>query len=385
MTEQLTAGRNAYNSSQEENELYRARAISSRDGENDNSNINALALSNRNKTYARERDSNNRGDIQSPYFNSELSTPTAVMSWKLNNNNNNNKINKGNDRNREKDMNNKNKNSNNNDNNNYHENDKVFEENKKSSPLTKSRSIKLEKEKIEIEKRKRLEYENQNMQDELVRTSEALDTLQQLLRDREKSSLRKAKLFLSEKELLESEIKNMKINITLSDNEVIKLLEEKDYMLRRMDEFGKQLNDLAEGNTDNDGIDFDYFGNLSPETNNSNNKSNSYSNNNLYNSPDSKMKKKRNINMNNSSIKHNENVSNQQAREKDNFTGNKNVQDEARKRERSSERGREKSVLESEGAIELDVVIQSMQNVVNDRKRVRRLCRHQQLSIMALR
>ena len=52
---------------------------------------------------------------------------------------------------------------------------------------------------------------------------------------------------------------------------------------------------------------------------------------------------------------------------------------------KESVRERERSVLESESVLELDGVIRSMQNVVNDRKRVRRLCRHQQLSIMALR
>jgi hypothetical protein len=45
----------------------------------------------------------------------------------------------------------------------------------------------------------------------------------------------------------------------------------------------------------------------------------------------------------------------------------------------------QRRVKRGEGAIELDGMILSMQSVVNDRKRVRRLCRQQQLSIMALR
>lgn len=37
------------------------------------------------------------------------------------------------------------------------------------------------------------------------------------------------------------------------------------------------------------------------------------------------------------------------------------------------------------GDIEIEAIIRSMRMVVNDRTRVRRLCRHQQLSILALR
>ena len=108
------------------------------------------------------------------------------------------------------------------------------------------------------------------------------------------------------------------------------------------------------GNDDNcDDIIFSSRGTVEATNNNNNNKNKNKSGNKLSKNPGGK----------------------------DNFNEN----EAGWKRQRSRERGKEKNVLESEGAIELDVVIRSMQNVLNDRKRVRRLCRHQQLSIMALR
>ena len=333
-------------------------------------------------------------NIKSPYQNSERTTPTAVLPWKAGSGRNNKTNEKDRDRDRDKDgmrereM----------------EKDKdmkggnsVYEERKRSSPVSKGRAIKLEKEKIEIEKRRQLEHEHQSMQRELVRTSEALDTLQQLLRDREKSGLRKEKLFHTEKESLKSEIENMKISVDTADDEISQLLREREYMISRMDEFGKQLKDLTsdEIEDENNFTDSPIMGDQST----------------IYFSPNEKMKKRfssgmgnddncddiifssrgtveatnNNINNNkNNNINNNNKSGNKLSKNpggKDNFNEN----EAGWKRQRSRERGKEKNVLESEGAIELDVVIRSMQNVLNDRKRVRRLCRHQQLSIMALR
>ena len=123
-------------------------------------------------------------------------------------------------------------------------------ENDKNSRMEKEKE--RENDKIENERRRRVEEEHQSMQIELMRTSEALETLQHLLQDRDKSSQRKEKLFIAEKELLLSETDTLNRAVHQGREEMSHLVRERDYMVRRIEEFGRQIADIqgsgSEGN-----------------------------------------------------------------------------------------------------------------------------------------
>ena len=272
------------------------------------------------------------------------------------------------------------------------------------SPSLKSSKNDNKKELKMISDRNKMIAEHRSMQEELMRTSDALETLQQLIKDRDKTNTRKEKTFLAEKESLIREAKNATTAFQTAKDEVKLLLRERDYMVRSLDEFSRQLYGLA-GEEDrsvvspvkyNTGID----GTVSPSDNTPHTKDTRTKNRNNMNS-------NVNLNINLSAEKETSNrsgiygVSGSGKKERGVYSNDvrTNSTSTATSTSTSSHvsqaiertydspysKGRDLKGYETEGAVELDGVIRSMQSVVNDRKRVRRLCRHQQLSIMALR
>ena len=247
-------------------------------------------------------------------------------------------------------------------------------------PLEKSKAD-LELERHEARLRSVLEEEHRGMQIELMRTGMALESLQQLLKDRDKTTARKERLFLSEKEVLVSEAEQATRAFQSAKEEVLYLLRERDHTARSLDEFSRQLCDMA-----GDGDDTDLS--ASPSS--------------AHQSPSDNSRSKRatpSAEGKSSSMQSSSNSSSSGGDADDPLTSlgsetgigggiggglgaNTSGWSSINRIDSTEEQRR---VKRGEGAIELDGMILSMQGVVNDRKRVRRLCRQQQLSIMALR
>ena len=228
--------------------------------------------------------------------------------------------------------------------------DREGKEEKKGVSVTPSKSAKNDnkKELKMISDRNKMIAEHRSMQEELMRTSDALETLQQLIKDRDKTNTRREKTLLAEKESLLKEAHNATSAYQNAKDEVKHLLRERDYMVRSLNEFSHQLFDLVGENDQSI---------LSPIKDNAGINSPSDIRTASTSTPNATLT---------STSSHAQAVG-----ETDDNPDNL--------------RYRELYRIETDGAVELDGVIRSMQSVVNDRKRVRRLCRHQQLSIMALR
>ena len=292
----------------------------------------------------RERVRGNRSDDhgQQNLSLSNISTPTAVMPWRT-------------------------------------------EENRKNIPSSIPRPLEKSKTDLELERhearlRSVLEEEHRGMQIELMRTGMALESLQQLLKDRDKTTARKERLFLSEKEVLVSEAEQAFRAFQSAKEEVLYLLRERDHTARSLDEFSRQLCDMAGDGEDTDLSASPSSVHLSPSDNSRSRRA----------TPSAEGKS--------SSMHSSSNSSNSGGDVDDPLTslgsdagigggigglGVHAADWSSINRIDSTEEQRR--VKRGEGAIELDGMILSMQGVVNDRKRVRRLCRQQQLSIMALR
>ena len=293
----------------------------------------------------RERVRENRSDDhgQQNLSLSNISTPTAVMPWRT-------------------------------------------EENRKNvtssipRPLEKSKAN-LELERHEARLRSVLEEEHRGMQIELMRTGMALESLQQLLKDRDKTTARKERLFLSEKEVLVSEAEQATRAFQSAKEEVLYLLRERDHTARSLDEFSRQLCDMAGDGEDTDLSSSPSSVHLSPSDNSRSRRA----------TPSAEGK---------SSSMHSSSNSSRSGGDVDDpltslgsdagigggIGGGLGVHAAGWSSiNRIDSTEEQRRVKRGEGAIELDGMILSMQGVVNDRKRVRRLCRQQQLSIMALR
>lgn len=251
-----------------------------------------------------------------------------------------------------------------------------IEENKKSAKASAPTSMEMSRADVEVERhnahhRRVLEEEHRDMQMELMRTGRALESLQQLLKDRDKTSARKERLFLTEKEMLVSEAEQATRAFQSAKEEVLYLLRERDHTARSLDEFSRQLCNMAW-----EGDDADLS--VSPPS--------------VRHSPSDRM-----------STRH----ATPSAEGKSSGLLSTSTSSSGSRSGEGSDAGvgigvsmhvggwssmtridsteEQRRVKRGEGAIELDGMILSMQSVVNDRKRVRRLCRQQQLSIMALR
>jgi cell division septum initiation protein DivIVA len=339
---EFAAGHSALESAVEEAQLYKARAERERDRDGDYGVYVPLS----------DERQGRGGKGQAPSL-SELSTPTAVMHWK-GEEKKRPSTNAGKDR---------------------------TERNTSEIEREIDRERDRERDRVEGERRRRTEEEHRSMQAELMRTSEALETLQQLLRDRDKTSARKERLFISEKDLLVSEAENATRAFQGAKEEVLYLLRERDYMVKGLDDFSRQLCDLAGEELERESYNGD--GSYSPlshmktkgvfSSQSQSAHSSSSSGRGTPESQDSRYLSKGPGSVGAGGMLNSVNGTNIHGISSNNNSSN------------SSSNCRVNRVAESEGAQELDGFIRSMQVVVNDRKRVRRLCRHQQLSIMALR
>ena len=285
----------------------------------------------------RERESRGEEAGQQNLSLSGISTPTAVMPWRT-------------------------------------------EENKKSTasaPKSMETRAGVEVERHDAHHRRVLEEEHRDMQMELMRTGRALESLQQLLKDRDKTSARKERLFLTEKEMLVSEAEQATRAFQSAKEEVLYLLRERDHTARSLDEFSRQLCNMAW-----EGDDADLS--MSPPS--------------AHRSPSDRMSARH-------ATPSAEGKSSGLLSSSTSSSGSSSGSGSGSSRGEGSDTGvgvdmhaggwssmtridnteEQRRVKRGEGAIELDGMILSMQSVVNDRKRVRRLCRQQQLSIMALR
>ena len=291
----------------------------------------------------RERESRGEEPGQQNLSLSGISTPTAVMPWRT-------------------------------------------EENKKrvssSAPRQTEKSrAELEVERHEAHLRRALEEEHTGMQMELMRSGKALESLQQLLKDRDRTSARKERLFLSEKEMLVSEAEQATRAFQSAKEEVLYLLRERDHTARSLDEFSRQLCDMA---GDGDETDLsasplsvhrsprDLFssrhatpsaeGKSSGMLCSSSSSSSSRSSGGDVDEPLTSFRSKAGV-----GVGSGVGVSMHRA----GWSSMNRI--DSTEEQRKVKRG--------EGAIELDGMILSMQSVVNDRKRVRRLCRQKNLQI----
>jgi hypothetical protein len=297
--------------------------------------------SSREREREMERDREGRGEEtgQQNLSLSGISTPTAVMPWRT-------------------------------------------EENKKSVTASAPKSTEMSKAGVEGERhdahhRRVLEEEHRDMQMELMRTGRALESLQQLLKDRDKTSARKERLFLTEKEMLVSEAEQATRAFQSAKEEVLYLLRERDHTARSLDEFSRQLCNMAW-----EGDDTDLS--ISPP---SVHRSPSDRMSARHATPSAEGKSSGLLSTSTSSSGSGSGSGSSRGEGSDTAVGvgvgvhaggwSSMTRIDSTEEQRRVKRG--------EGAIELDGMILSMQSVVNDRKRVRRLCRQQQLSIMALR
>ena len=338
MRREFAAGHRALESALEETKQYKARAERDRERDRDRDGGVDGLLS----------DERNGGGGKGPGLSlSELSTPTAVMQWR------------------------------------------GEEKKRPSTAASKDRTerdtseIDRERDRTEGERRRRTEEEHRSMQAELMRTSEALETLQQLLRDRDRTSARKERLFISEKDLLVTEAESATRAFQGAKEEVLYLLRERDYMVKGLDDFSKQLCDLAGEELERE--PYNGEGSYSPLSHTKtkglfSNTQNAHSNSSGSERGTPESLDPRYVSKGPGSVGGAGGASSSTVNGNNINGNNSNINSSS-----SSSNNRVSRVAESEGAQELDGFIRSMQVVVNDRKRVRRLCRHQQLSIIALR
>lgn len=336
MQQQLSYERTAHEATARDAQQLKITAHIAREREQARSRDGEVSDGQSSQERERVRDREGRGEEagQQNLSLSGISTPTAVMPWRT-------------------------------------------EENRKSATASAPKSMEtragVEGERHDAHHRRVLEEEHRDMQMELMRTGRALESLQQLLKDRDKTSARKERLFLTEKETLVSEAEQATRAFQSAKEEVLYLLRERDHTARSLDEFSRQLCNMAW-----EGDDTDLS--ISPP---SVHRSPSDRMSARHATPSAEGKSSGLLSTSTSSSGSGSGSSRGEGSDAGVGVGMHTGGWSSMTRIDSTEEQRR--VKRGEGAIELDGMILSMQSVVNDRKRVRRLCRQQQLSIMALR